>query len=298
MSNRGFRRLSEILVDFWDVSADVQTQASATELLRTGFLDLDALLGGISRSTLTVCAAASGTGTSVLAAQMARNAAFGQSARVALFSIQHPAEVVARRLLAAESGVDSARLQAGQVSESEECRVMDGVAGLSKVGLYVDDSCPISVSDIRAKLTRLSGGIGGVDLVVIDGLNLLAAETDLRAGAPVDANAMALRELARDLEIPIVATTSLRFLSSGTSRIPQLVDIGGEGIVEELADVVMFIYREDVHVTREDWETRNFDQPYTEGITKLIVAKHRNGPTGVVHLRFRNHLSRFEDLSA
>jgi replicative DNA helicase len=106
-----------------------------------------------------------------------------------------------------------------------------------------------------------------------------------------------LKMLARELDVPILAAAQLsRAPEMRQPHIPMLSDLRESGSIEQDAHIVMFIYREDVYVTREDWEMRNFDQPYPEGITKLIVAKHRNGPTGVVHLRFRSHLSRFEDL--
>jgi replicative DNA helicase len=106
-----------------------------------------------------------------------------------------------------------------------------------------------------------------------------------------------LKMLARELDVPVIAAAQLsRAPEMRQPHIPMLSDLRESGSIEQDSDVVMFLYREDIYVTREDWETRNFDQPYPEGITKLIVAKHRNGPTGVVHLRFRNHLSRFEDL--
>jgi replicative DNA helicase len=106
-----------------------------------------------------------------------------------------------------------------------------------------------------------------------------------------------LKMIARDLDVPVIAAAQLsRAPEMRQPHIPMLSDLRESGSIEQDADVVMFLYREDIYVSREDWEMRNFDQPYPEGITKLIVAKHRNGPTGVVHLRFRNHLSRFEDL--
>jgi replicative DNA helicase len=296
VSNRYFRPLGELLQEFWQSSSGGQTGSGASFGLRTGLLDLDTLLGGLSRASLTVCAATGAAGKSCLALQLARTAAVGQNARVAIFSIQHSGEDAALRLLAAEIGVDLARLQLGLLSEIEERRAMSAVVSLAAMSLYIDDSMPTTVSQIRTKLSRLCAEIGGVDLVVVDQLELLAIDHETASLDKHDVNATALRELARDFELPIVATAGLRFPASASSAVPQLTDICGDGGVEELADVVMFLYREDIYVTREDWETRNFDQPYPEGITKLIVAKHRNGPTGVVHLRFRNHLSRFEDL--
>jgi len=291
--------LRTLLEQFWETPGIDSPFAGSIGAVRTGFMDLDTLLGGFHRSDLVICAARPSVGKSALLLNFARNAAVGQNARVAIFTIEMSGEQLAQRLLASESGIDASRLRLGQMSEIEERRAMNATGELAGLEIYIDDSSIVTVGQLQTKLRRLKQQLGGVDLVLIDYLQLMQGSnrrSDNRV-QEVSEISRGLKMLARDLDVPIIAAAQLsRAPELRQPHIPMLSDLRESGSIEQDADVVMFIYREDIYVTREDWETRNFDQPYPEGITKLIVAKHRNGPTGVVHLRFRNHLSRFEDL--
>ncbi len=291
--------LRTLLEQFWETPGIDAPFAGSIGSIRTGFMDLDTLLGGFHRSDLVICAARPSVGKSALLLNFARNAAVGQNARVAIFTIEMSGEQLAQRLLASESGIDASRLRLGQMSEIEERRAMNATGELSGLEIYIDDSSIVTIGQLQTKLRRLKQQLGGVDLVLIDYLQLMqgsSKRSDNRV-QEVSEISRGLKMLARDLDVPIIAAAQLsRAPEMRQPHIPMLSDLRESGSIEQDADVVMFIYREDVYVTREDWETRNFDQPYPEGITKLIIAKHRNGPTGVVHLRFRNHLSRFEDL--
>ncbi len=291
--------LRTLLEQFWETPGIDSPFAGSIGAVRTGFMDLDTLLGGFHRSDLVICAARPSVGKSALLLNFARNAAVGQNARVAIFTIEMSGEQLAQRLLASESGIDASRLRLGQMSEIEERRAMNATGELAGLEIYIDDSSIVTVGQLQTKLRRLKQQLGGVDLVLIDYLQLMQGSnrrSDNRV-QEVSEISRGLKMLARDLDVPIIAAAQLsRAPEMRQPHIPMLSDLRESGSIEQDADVVMFIYREDIYVTREDWETRNFDQPYPEGITKLIVAKHRNGPTGVVHLRFRNHLSRFEDL--
>ncbi len=291
--------LRSLLEQFWETPGIDSPFAGAIGAVRTGFMDLDTLLGGFHRSDLVICAARPSVGKSALLLNFARNAAVGQNARVAIFTIEMSGEQLAQRLLASESGIDASRLRLGQMSEIEERRAMNATGELAGLEIYIDDSSVATVGQLQTKLRRLAQQLGGIDLVVIDYLQLMqgsSRRSDNRV-QEVSEISRGLKMLARDLDVPIVAAAQLsRAPEMRQPHIPMLSDLRESGSIEQDADVVMFIYREEIYTSREDWETRNFDQPYPEGITKLIVAKHRNGPTGVVHLRFRNHLSRFEDL--
>jgi replicative DNA helicase len=206
---------------------------------------------------------------------------------------------LAQRLLASESGVDGTRIRLGQRTDAEEQRLMHATSILHDLEIYIDDSSIVTVAQLQAKIKRLSQQIGGIDLVLIDYLQLMQTGGRHRDNRVQEVSEISrgLKMLARDLDVPVIAAAQLsRAPEMRQPHIPMLSDLRESGSIEQDADVVMFLYREDIYVSREEWELRNFDQPYPEGITKLIVAKHRNGPTGVVHLRFRNNLSRFEDL--
>jgi replicative DNA helicase len=291
--------LRQLLDEFWETPGIDSVLAGTIGAIRSGFMDLDELLGGFHRSDLVVCAARPSVGKSSLLLNFGRNAAVGQNARVAVFTIEMAGEQLAHRLLASESGVDAARLRLGQMTEAEERRAMAATGELAGLEIYIDDSSIVSVGQMHAKLRRLSQQLGGIDLVLIDYLQLMHGSGRHRDNRVQEVSEISrgLKMLARELDVPVIAAAQLsRAPEMRQPHIPMLSDLRESGSIEQDSDVVMFLYREDIYVTREDWETRNFDQPYPEGITKLIVAKHRNGPTGVVHLRFRNHLSRFEDL--
>lgn len=291
--------LRQLLDQFWETPGIDSVFAGTIGAIRSGFMDLDSLLGGFHRSDLVICAARPSVGKSSLLLNFARNAAVGQNARVAIFTIEMSGEQLAQRLLASESGVDASRLRLGQMSEIEERRAMTATGELSGLEIYIDDSSLVTVGQLQTKLRRLSQQLGGLDLVIIDYLQLMQGGGRSRDNRVQEVSEISrgLKMLARDLDVPIIAAAQLsRAPEMRQPHIPMLSDLRESGSIEQDADVVMFIYREDVYVTREEWEQRNFSEPYPEGITKLIVAKHRNGPTGVVHLRFRNHLSRFEDL--
>ncbi len=291
--------LRQYLDEFWEMPGIDAPFAGTIGSIRTGFMDLDTLLGGLHRSDLVVLAARPSVGKSSLLLNFARNAAVGQNARVALFTIEMAGEQLAQRLLAAESGVDASRLRLGQMNEAEERRAMAATGELAGLDIYIDDSSNVTVGQLHAKLRRLAQQIGGVDLVLIDYLQLMNGGGRFRDNRVQEVSEISrgLKMLARELDVPVIAAAQLsRAPEMRQPHIPMLSDLRESGSIEQDADVVMFIYREDIYVTREEWESRNPLDPYPEGITRLIVAKHRNGPTGVVHLRFRNNLSRFEDL--
>jgi replicative DNA helicase len=291
--------LRDYLDEFWEKPAIDSPFAGTIGAIRSGFMDMDDLLGGFHRQDLVILAARPSIGKSSLLLNFARNAAVGQQARVAFFTIEMSGESLAHRLLAAESGVDSNRLRLGMRTEIEERKLMHATEVLHDQHIYIDQSSIVTVPQMHAKLRRLKQQIGGLDLVIIDYLQLMHGGSRHRDNRVQEVSEISrgLKMLARELEVPVIAAAQLsRAPEMRQPHVPMLSDLRESGSIEQDADVVMFLYREDVYTTREEWEMRNFDQPYPQGITKIIVAKHRNGPTGVVHLRFQNHLSRFEDL--
>jgi replicative DNA helicase len=228
---------------------------------------------------------------------MARNAAIGQSARVAIFSLEMSAEQLAQRLLASESGVDSTRLRLGEHTEAEEQRIMHAMGVLADKEIYIDDSAVQRVVEIRAKARRLHAE-KGLDLIIVDYLQLIhgmSSRNDSRVSEVSDIS-RALKELARELDVPVVACSQLsRAPEQRPSHVPMLSDLRESGSLEQDADVVVFIYREDTYVNEDEWDRLHPDRPFPEGKAQIIIAKHRNGPTGAVDLRFRKRLTRFED---
>jgi replicative DNA helicase len=296
---RDFRHIREYLDTY------LEPPDAATEALpyggqvRTGLSDLDALLGGLKPSDLIIVAARTGVGKTSLMLNFARNAAIGQGAKVAFFALEMAGEQLAQRLLAAEARVDSARLRLGMHNEAEESRIMHAHGLLSQAEIYVDDSAALQIPELRAKAVRLHKEKRKLDLVVVDYLQLIHGNRGDNRVQEISYITRSLKELARELEVPVVAGSQLsRATDQRHPHIPMLSDLRESGSIEQDADVVLFIYREDVYKTKEEWENEDPSRkrPYPEGIAQLIVAKHRNGPTGVVEVRFRDSFSKFEDL--
>jgi replicative DNA helicase len=295
---RDFVHIRQLLEHYLETPGPESVGASLLGQVRTGFVGLDTLLGGLKRSDLILVAARPGLGKTSLALNMARNAAIGQGARVAIFSLEMSAEQLAQRLLASESGVDSTRLRLGEHSESEERRIMHSMGVLAEGEIYIDDTPVQRTIDVRAKARRLHQE-KGLDLIIIDYLQLIHG-TSMRPDnrvAETSEISRGLKELARELDVPLVACSQLsRAPEQRPSHVPMLSDLRESGSLEQDADVVVFLYREDAYMLEDEWERLHPNAPYPEGIAQVIVAKHRNGPTGIEHLRFRKQLTRFEDL--
>jgi replicative DNA helicase len=297
---RDFVHIRDILDEYWEQAGAEAEGPRFKGHVRTGFVDFDTLLGGLKRSDLIILAARPSLGKTSLGLNIARNAAVGQGARVAIFSLEMAAEQLAQRLLASESDVDSTRLRLGQHTEREERRLMHALSTLAQAEIYVDDTPVLGMMEIRGKALRLHRE-RGLDLVFVDYLQLLhgGGRGDNRV-QEISYISRSLKELARELDAPVIAASQLsRAPELRTPHIPQLSDLRESGSIEQDADVVAFIYREDVYVAREQWQASHPEasgDTYPAGIAQIIVAKHRNGPTGTVHLRFRQRIAKFEDL--
>jgi len=175
---------------------------------------------------------------------------------------------------------------------------MNALGILSAIDIYVDDSAVQRVTEIRSKALRLHRD-KGLDLVIVDYLQLIhGTERGDNRVQEISLISRSLKELARELDVPVIAVSQLsRAPEMRSPHIPMLSDLRESGSIEQDADVVVFIYREDVYVRKEDWELAHPEgNPYPAGDAQIIIAKHRNGPTGTIHLRFRQKLARFEDL--
>ena len=267
--------------------------------VQTGFPDLDKLLGGgLQRSDLVIIAARPSLGKSTLAFNIARNAA-AQGSNVGIFSLEMSAEQIGIRLVSSETDINSHNLRMGLISEAQESRMMDAIGTLSELPIYVDDTPVQGVVEMRGKARRLQNE-RGIDLLIVDYLQLMTGATTGRSDNRVQEMgefSRSLKGIARDMDIPVLACSQLsRAPEQRPSHRPILSDLRESGSIEQDADVVAFIYREDAYTTRDEWEKRNPADPYPENIAEIIVSKHRNGPTGNIPLFFRNSVVRFESL--
>ena len=297
--NRDFVPLRSILDKYLEDSSTIEQDLDQhSGPISTGFIDLDTVLGGLQRSDLVIIAARPSMGKSTLALNITQHAA-SNGFNVGVFSLEMSAEQMAMRLLSSEAQVDSHSIRVNLMSELEQQRVINAVGALSDLPIYVDDTPIQSIIEVRSKARRLHLE-RKIDLIVVDYLQLMqgGSRSDNRVQEMSDIS-RALKGLARDLNVPLIALSQLsRAVEQRPSHRPQLSDLRDSGSIEQDADVVAFIYRDDMYYTEEDWERANPMDPYPKNIADLIIAKHRNGPLKNMTLYFRDQFSRFENLAA
>ena len=278
--------IRQVLSEYYD-RIEYLTRHQGTMIgIPTGFNDLDKLLTGFQRSDMIILASRPSVGKTSLALTMALNAARKHNQRVAFFSLEMSAEQVVQRLISAETGIESQRLRKGEIVEEEWARFMKAASDLADTLFFIDDSPGLSALELRTKARRLHAEVG-IDLLVVDYLQLMRGDyrSENRV-QEISAISRALKALARELNVPILALSQLsRGVESRSDKRPQLSDLRESGALEQDADVVIFIYRDELY--NENTERKN--------IADIIVAKHRNGPTGTVSLYFKKELAQFRE---
>ncbi len=267
--------------------------------VQSHFNGLDNLTTGFQPSDLIIVAGRPSMGKTTLALNIARNAAVEQGACVAIFSIEMSAEALVLRMLSSEASVSLSNIRLGQHSEMEERKIMDAIGILSEAQIYIDDSPRLRISEMRSKARRLMYE-RGINLIIIDHLGLM--EADVRMDNRVQEISFisrSLKALARDLKIPVIAVSQLsRASEMRTGHKPQLSDLRDSGSIEQDADLVTLVFREEYYYpTEDDWRRDHPEEDYPAGIASVILAKNRNGPTGEVSLRFNPRFSRFENIA-
>ena len=299
-STRDFVHIRQVLDQYMEEAASLQAGGDIhLSPIATGFADLDKLLGGgLQRSDLIIVAARPSLGKSTLAFNIARYAA-EQLARVAVFSLEMSAEQIGIRLVASEADVDSHRMRVGLLNSQEEQREHDAIGYLSGLPIYIDETPFQRIVEMRSKITRLHNE-EPIDLLIVDYIQLIAGSSGRSENRVMDMGEISrsLKSIARELDVPVLALSQLsRAPEQRLNHKPLLSDLRESGSIEQDADVVAFIYREDKYVTREEWDKRSPNNQYPANVAELIVAKHRNGPTGSVHLYFRDDVVRFESMT-
>lgn len=256
----------------------------------TGFKDLDNILAGFQKSDLIVLAARPSMGKSALALNLAHNVAVESKKPVLVFSLEMSKEQLVDRMLARESGVDAWALRTGNLSDSDFEKIGQAMGTLSEAPIYFDDSPSITVSELRTKARREAHS-HELGLIIVDYLQLMSGGArfggDGNRVQEISEISRGLKGIARELNVPVLALSQLsRSVESRSPQIPQLADLRESGSIEQDADVVAFIYREDYYNAETD--RRN--------ITDIFVKKHRNGPTGSVELYFDKEKQRFRTL--
>jgi replicative DNA helicase len=266
--------------------------------LETHFEDLDSMTSGLQKSDLIIIAARPSMGKTAFAINIAENAAVRDKKVVGVFSLEMSRESLILRMLCSQSMVDSHKLRTGFIGREEREKLVQGLASLLDSPIFIDDTPGISISEMRAKCRRLQQAQKRLDLIIVDYLQLCAAAPAGSGGRryenrtqEVSAISRGLKALAKEMHCPVIALSQLSRAPesrTGNNR-PQLADLRESGAIEQDADVVAFIFREEVY---------KHDDPDLEGKAELIIAKQRNGPTGTVHLAFIKRSTRFENLAS
>jgi len=252
--------------------------------LPTGFPDLDELLNGLQPSTLNIIGARPSMGKTALALCLATNVAKISRKPVLFFSLEMGHQELAQRVLSLESKVDSRKLRTGQLDQTDWTKISNAIGRL-EVDLLIDENPNVTVMEIRAKARRTKSRYGDLGLIVVDYLQLMSGNNSESRQLEISEISRGLKILARELEVPIVALSQLsRSLESRTDKRPMLADLRESGSIEQDADVVMFVYRDEVYNN----ETAD------KAIAEIIVSKHRSGPIGTVRLVFLKEYTKFE----
>ncbi len=256
----------------------------------TGFDKLDDLTSGLQNSDLIIIAGRPSMGKTAFALNIAQYAALEMGVPVAIFSLEMAREQLATRMLAAEARVDSQRLRKGFLGETDWPKLTTAAGRLSDAPIYIDDTPAITVMEMKAKSRRLKAD-KGLGLIVLDYLQLMRGSVfkDSRE-QEISEISRSLKALAKELSLPVIALSQLnRKVEDRTNRRPQMADLRESGAIEQDADVIAFIYRDEVY-------NRSEDNP-EKGIAEIIIGKQRNGPTGIVKLTFQEKYTRFENLA-
>jgi replicative DNA helicase len=282
--------LRELLGETLDRIERLVDRGEAVTGVPTGYADLDERLAGLQRSNLVVVGARPAMGKTSLALGMVAHAAVHARHPVLLFSLEMSHQELAQRILCSEARVDATRLRNGRLLDSDWPKIADAIGRLGDAPIYIDDNPNATVMDIRAKARRLKAR-EGLGLVVVDYLQLMSGHGRSRAEnrqVEVSEISRGLKVLARELDIPVVALSQLsRNLEMRQDKRPVLADLRESGSIEQDADVVLFIYRDEVY---------NPESP-DRGTAEIIISKHRNGPTGKLDLAFVDHYTRFADMA-
>ncbi len=280
--------IRDLLTEGMDHLAALYERGEAITGVPTGYVDLDHLLAGLQPSNLVVVGARPAMGKTSFALGIVAHAAMKANLPVLLFSLEMSHIELTQRLLCSDAQVDASRMRNGRLAESDWRKIAESVGRLGSAPIFIDDNPNITVMDIRAKARRLKSR-HGLGLVVVDYLQLMTGRNNAEnRQVEVSEISRGLKILARELQIPVVALSQLsRNLEMRSDKRPMLADLRESGSIEQDADVVLFIYRDEVY--NPDSEDR--------GAAEVIIAKHRNGPTGAIELAFIDHYARFANMA-
>lgn len=280
--------IGDILSQTTEKIDQLHRSSNALTGISTGFSDLDEMTSGLQEGELIVVAARPSMGKTAFSMNIAEHAAMHRTAPVLVFSMEMPSDMLAARMLSSLGRINQNKVRTGKLAEDDWPRITSAVGMLSNAPLFIDDSPALSPTDVRARARRLAREQGGkLGLIIVDYLQLMQApQLKENRNAEISAISRSLKLLAREMAVPVIALSQLnRSLEQRTDKRPVMSDIRESGAIEQDADLILFIYRDEVY------------QPQTmeKGVAEIIIAKQRNGPIGKVKLTFLGEFTRFEN---
>lgn len=261
----------------------------------TAFYDLDTYTNGLQKSDLIILAARPAMGKTSFALNIAQNVALKAKIPVAIFSLEMSKEQLVQRLLCAEAEVDTQRLKTGNMQAKDWEKLAVAMDSFSQAPIYIDDTAGVTITDLRAKCRRLAMAEKNLGLIVIDYLQLIEGTGREDRMQQISSISRGLKILAKELNVPIIALSQLsRAVESRTDKRPMLSDLRESGSIEQDADIVMFIYRDEYYKSAND-EEEMAEKATNKGEAEIIIAKHRNGPVGTVKLLFQSNITKFKN---
>jgi len=290
------RRVSDTMVELRDLLDDsldrlekLYERGDSITGTPSGYTDLDTLTAGLQPNALIVVGARPAMGKTSFALGAAANAALRSNRPVLFFSLEMGHLELTQRLLGSEGRIDATRLRNGQLNETDWSKISRAMGRLGEAPLWIDDNPNLTIMEIRAKARRLKSKVGDLGLIVIDYLQLMSGRSNAESRqVEISEISRGLKILARELECPVMALSQLsRALEQRADKRPMLADLRESGSIEQDADIVMFVYRDEIY---------NRDSP-DKGTAEIIVAKHRAGPVGMCRLAFLDYCTRFENMA-
>ncbi|GGD02463.1 DNA helicase [Pontibacillus chungwhensis BH030062] len=283
-----FKNIKDVLIDVYDNIEQLHNTSAEVTGLPTGFRDLDGMTAGFQRNDLIIIAARPSVGKTAFALNIAQNVAAHTDENVAIFSLEMGADQLVMRMLCAEGNIDATRLRTGKLETEDWGKLTMAMGSLSNAGIFIDDTPGIRVNEIRSKCRRLAQE-HGLGMILIDYLQLIQGSGNSKENRQQEVSEIsrALKGLARELNVPLIALSQLsRGVEGRQDKRPMMSDIRESGSIEQDADIVGFLYRDDYY----DQESEK------ENIIEIILAKQRNGPVGTVELMFVKEYNKFVDL--
>ncbi|MFO6419671.1 replicative DNA helicase [Hylemonella sp. W303a] len=288
---RGFIGMDSLVVDLLDRVQEMADNPTDITGVPSGFYDLDRMTSGLQAGDLIVLAARPSMGKTSLAINMAEHIALHEGLPVAVFSMEMGAAQLAVRVVGSIGRIDQGHLRTGKLTDEEWPRLTEAIEKLRNISLHIDETAGLTISELRASARRLARQCGKLGLIVVDYLQIMSGSGGSEDNRATELGEMSrgLKMLAKELQCPVIALSQLsRAVESRTDKRPMMSDLRESGAIEQDADVIMFIYR-------DDYYNKDSKEP---GVAEVIIAKQRNGPTGTVKLAFLKNLTRFESLAS